>query len=216
MLGERPKSQNRQALDIVAKDSGYPDLILRPLSAKLLPPTKPERDGRVDREQLLDIRGRSRKPQMALAKAFGITEYPSPAGGCLLTDPAYSRRLKELFDHDADAPADDVRLLAVGRHLRLAERTKLVLGRDHAENLKLETLLKPGDVKLFVVGIPGPTGLLRGEATEDLKRLAGAICARYSDAPAGAEVPVRFITGDREEQFAVAPAAQELIAPLMI
>ena len=216
VLGERPKSQNRTALDVVARESGYPDLVLRPLSAKLLPETRPERDGLVDRERLLDIQGRSRKRQMALAETYGITDYPTPAGGCLLTDPGYSRRLRELLARCPDAPADDVRLLAVGRHLRLAQDTKLVLGRNQAENEKLEGLLRPGDVKLLVRGFPGPTGLLRGPADQELRRLAGAICARYSDAPAGEEVPVHFFTGDAEEELSVVPAAPETIEPLLI
>jgi hypothetical protein len=216
VLGERPKSQNRSALAIVARESGYPDLVLRPLSAKLLEPTKPEREGLIDREKLLDIEGRSRKRQMALAKEFGITDYPTPAGGCRLTDPGYSRRLRELLEHDPSADADDVRLLALGRRLRLAEKTMLVLGRNRLENEKLETLLRPGDVKLMVRGFPGPTGLLRGPVDNALKRLAAAICARYSDAPAGVEVPVHFFIGGAEEEIAVAAASGESIEPLII
>ena len=216
VLGERPKSQNRQALDIVAKESGYADLILRPLSAKLLPPTKPEREGLIDRERLMDIQGRSRKPQMALAEKYGITDYPSPAGGCLLTDPGYSRRLKELFEHDADPSADDVRLLSVGRHLRLSQRAKLVLGRNHNENEKLQALIRTGDTKLHVRDIPGPIGLLRGQTTDDINRHAAAITARYSDAPAGAEVPVRLVTDGNEETLHVVPADPESVRSLLV
>jgi hypothetical protein len=224
VLGERPKSQNRPALGIVAKESGYPDLVLRPLSAKLLDPTKPEREGLVDRERLLDIQGRSRKRQMALAVEFGITEYPSPAGGCRLTDPGFSRRLRELLDRDPQADADDMRLLALGRHLRLAEKTRLVLGRNKEENEKLEAFFRPGDVKLFVRGVMGPTGLLRGPAGAELKALAASICARYSDAPRDNASPVRFIpipaatngAAAVEEEVSVMPAPAEVIDPLII
>jgi hypothetical protein len=223
VLGERPKSQNRQALGIVAGESGYPELVLRPLSAKLLEPTRPEREKLVDRERLLDIEGRSRKRQIALAREFGITEYPTPAGGCRLTDPGYSRRLRELLDHDPDAAADDVRLLALGRHLRLAEKTRLVLGRNKDENEKLEGLFRPGDVKLFVCGIMGPTGLIRGPADAELKRLAGSICARYSDAPRDKAAPVRLVfipdktnATAAEEELNVVPAPSEAVHPLII
>jgi len=224
VLGERPKSQNRTALGIVAKESGYPDLVLRPLSAKLLEPTKPEREHLVDRERLLDIEGRSRKRQIALAAEFGITEYPTPAGGCRLTDPGYSRRLRDLLDRAPDADAGDMRLLALGRHLRLAEKTKLVLGRNKEENEALEALFRPGDVRLFVRGVMGPTGLLRGPADAERKRLAASICVRYSDAPRDIPSPVRFVsvplaTGGApgvEEEVSVLPAPGETIDPLII
>jgi tRNA-uridine 2-sulfurtransferase len=223
VLGERPKSQSLPALGIVAKESGYPDLVLRPLSAKLLKATKPEREGLVDRERLLDFRGRSRKRQMALAAEFGLTEYPSPAGGCRLTDPGYSRRLRELLDRDPQAGADDMRLLTLGRHLRLAEKTRLVLGRNKEENEKLEAFFRPGDVKLFVRGVMGPTGLLRGPTDAERKALAASICVRYSDAPRDKASPVRFVpipsatTGAAgEEELSALPAPSELIDPLII
>jgi tRNA-uridine 2-sulfurtransferase len=223
VLGERPKSQNLPALGIVAKESGYPDLVLRPLSAKLLKATKPEREGLVDRERLLDFRGRSRKRQMALAAEFGITEYPSPAGGCPLTDQGYSRRLRDLLDRDPQAGADDMRLLALGRHLRLAEKTRLVLGRNKEENEKLEGVFRPGDVKVFVRGVMGPTGLLRGPADPELKRLAASICVRYSDAPRDKASPVRFVpipattsAAGVEEELSALPAPSEVIDPRII
>jgi hypothetical protein len=211
-------------LAVVAKESGYPDLVLRPLSAKLLDPTKPERERLVDRERLLDFRGRSRKRQMALAAEFGITEYPSPAGGCRLTDPGYSRRLRDLLDRESDAGADDMRLLALGRHLRLAEKTRFVLGRNKEENEKLEGLFRPGDLKLFVRGVMGPTGLLRGSADEGARRLAASICVRYSDAPRDKASPVRLVpipntmTGAAgvEEELSATPAPAEVIDPRII
>ena len=216
VLGERPKSQNRQALGIVAKECGYPDLVLRPLSAKHLDPTRPEREGLVDRERLLDLEGRSRKPQMTLAEQWGITDYPTPAGGCLLTEPAYAKKLRELWNHTPDASADDVRLLAVGRHLRLAEQTKLVVGRKEAENDRLETLVRPGDVKLFVFGIPGPVAILRGPADADTRRLAAEITARYSDASPDAPVAVVLSTDGVETTLTVTPAEPENCTALLV
>ena len=216
VLNERPMSQTRAALDVVAKESGYRDRILRPLSAKLLVPTKPEREGLVDREKLLAFSGRSRKPQMELAKKFGIDKYPSPAGGCSLTDPGYSHRLRELLDHDPQTSIDDVRLLSLGRHFRLGAKTKLVLGRNKEENDRLEAAFRPNDAKLFTVGVMGPTGLLRGPVDEACRRLAASICARYSDAPRESEAAVRFAVGDAQEDLRVLPGAQDVIDPLFI
>ena len=216
VLGERPKSQNRRALDIVAKESGYPDLVLRPLSAKHLEPTRPERDGVIDRERLLDFHGRSRKPQLALAEKYGITEFPTPAGGCLLTDPRYSRKLRELWEKSPDASVDDIRLLAVGRHLRLSDTTKLVIGRKKEENDRLDALMRPRDTRLFVFGVPGPVGILRGPADENTRRLAAEITARYSDAPADARVTVVLTTGGVDAQLTVTPANRDATASLLI
>ena len=216
VLNERPMSQTRPSLDIVAKDSGYADVILRPLSAKLLPPTKPEREGLIDREKLLALSGRSRKPQMELAKQYGITDYPSPAGGCLLTDPAYSKRLRDLLDHDPNPSIDDVRLLSLGRHFRLGERTKLILGRDESENDAIESFIRPVDARLSVVDVMGPTGLLRGPADEAMLRLAAAICCRYSDAPRESESAIRIDLAGAPCDISLLPAAQDAIDPLHI
>lgn len=181
VLGERPKSQNRQALEQVARFSGAGDLLLRPLSAKLLPPTRPEREGWVDRGRLLDIRGRSRKRQMELAEAWGITGYPSPAGGCLLTDPGFSRRLGELLKKVPDFDGEDAELIKVGR-LFWAGDTLIVLGRRHEENERLERIALASDLLLKEKGRPGPTALLRvyprgsspgGEEIKEAARLLG-------------------------------------------
>ena len=118
VLGERPMSQNKQSLQVVARQSGFEDLILRPLSAKLLPVTKPESSGLVNREKLLDIKGRSRKKPMELTRYFGITEYPTPAGGCLLTDKHFSNRLRDLLAYDPETTHRNLELLSAGRHFR--------------------------------------------------------------------------------------------------
>lgn len=177
VLGERPKSQNRQALELVARFSGAGDLLLRPLSAKLLPPTRPEVLGWVDREKLLDIKGRSRKTQMRLAEEWGIEEYQTPAGGCLLTDPGFSRRLKALMEAKRDFDAADVELVKVGRQFWLRGNL-LVLGRKHAENERLWQLYREGDRVFKERERPGPTALWRPYAPdarfteEDLREVA--------------------------------------------
>ena len=160
VLGERPKSQNRQALELVANLSGAGDLLVRPLSAQLLPETLPEREGWVKRDCLLDLSGRSRRRQMDLAQEWGIGEYDTPAGGCLLTDAAFSARLRELMARVPGFDGDDAELTKVGRHTWIGS-TLIVLGRRHEENLRLMGLAMPTDMLLREKGNPGPTALLR-------------------------------------------------------
>jgi hypothetical protein len=182
VLGQRPMSQNIQALGVVARESGFPHRILRPLSALRLLPTPVEEAGLVDRQRLLGFSGRSRKPQMALAASYGLTGYPSPAGGCLLTDPIFSIRLKELRAAGPDLGVHEVELLKWGRHFRLpGGRGKLVVGRKQSENEALERLARPEDVLLTVMDVPGPTALLVGGDEQDLD-LAASITVAYSDA----------------------------------
>jgi len=179
VLGERPMSQRKDALHIIERDAGVKGILLRPLSAKLLEETVPEREGVVDREKLLDIRGRSRKPQMALAKKFEIKEYPSPAGGCLLTDPGFAKRVKDLIRHDA-LSVDDLVLLAVGRHFRLSKAAKLIVGRDKRENGLLGSLVKPDDIVFKLKDHEGPLSILRGEADKVSIELAAGITAYHT------------------------------------
>ncbi len=177
VLGERPKSQNRRALGLVAEISGARDLLLRPLSAKLLPPTRPEILGWVERSKLMDIKGRSRKRQMQLAEEWGIREYQTPAGGCLLTDPGFSRRLKDLMEAKKDFDAGDVELVKVGRQFWIRGNL-LVLGRRHDENERLWELCRPGDRLFKEKDRPGPTALWRPVAPgmelgqDDLEEIA--------------------------------------------
>ena len=130
VLGERPMSQNKNSLKIVARESGFEEFIIRPLSARLLPVTKPEKEGVVDREKLLDIQGRSRKRQIELIKQFGIAYYPEPAGGCKLTDLAFSNRLKDLLKNNEKMLKRDLELLSVGRHLRINSNVKIIVGKN--------------------------------------------------------------------------------------
>jgi tRNA U34 2-thiouridine synthase MnmA/TrmU len=186
VLGQRPMSQTKPSLRYVEKWSGFDGYVLRPLSAKLLPPTIPEERGLVDRDRLLDISGRSRKPQMELAEAYGVKDYPSPGGGCLLTDPGFSRRLKDLLDRQGDLKERDFELLKYGRHFRLANNHKVVVGRTKDDNRHISRLINPEtDMELGMVGIPGPIVLIPSGAPEEIVRKAASLCAAYSKADDG-------------------------------
>ncbi|MEK7160695.1 MAG: tRNA 4-thiouridine(8) synthase ThiI [Patescibacteria group bacterium] len=167
VLGERPMSQHKQALDIVAKDADLKGYLLRPLSAKLLEPTIAEQKGLVDRAKLLDISGRSRKRQMALAKKYGVKEYPTPAGGCALTQKGFSDRLRELMKHKPDFNSFDVDLVRFGRHFFYPELVEggdslqVILGRNQEENEILASLARPGNILIEPDNWPGPTALMR-------------------------------------------------------
>lgn len=190
VLGQRPMSQNRGSLNLVAKESGMAELLLRPLSAKLLKTTRPELEGWVDRERLLNLSGRGRKRQIDLAAEYGITSYPAPAGGCLLTDPRYAQRIKELLQQQERPGHRDLELLKWGRHFRLPGGAKAVVGRTQRDNEAIESLKLPGDYCLKVEEVPGPIVLVNGEASEgDLQEAAG-LAAAYSDAPSSAAVQV--------------------------
>lgn len=215
VLGQRPMSQRRDALDIIDRESRLKGHVLRPLSAKLLRSTVPEDTGIVDRELLYGFSGRSRKPQMALADEFGLTDYPAPAGGCLLTEPNYSHRLRELLDHDSNPSLSDYLLLRVGRHFRLSPGCKVIIGRNQAENENLSRIQESGDVFLRVPGFGSPITLVRGGTDKDVIT-AAALCARYSDAKHLQEVTVSVIRDGKELRLAVPPAEGHVIAGLKI
>jgi len=214
VLGQRPMSQNRQALGVVARESGVGDRLLRPMSAKLLDVTAPEREGLVDRERLLDVEGRQRTRQMALAEKYGIRDYPTPAGGCLLTEKIYSKRLAEAFDHGEDS-LEIVELLSLGRHFRLPSGARLVVGRDEAENDELLRRKPVGAVVIDAGDLPGPVGLLLptgGSGADSDRILAARICARYSDKRKEKFARV-VIAGEAAD---VEPASEEESARLLI
>jgi tRNA U34 2-thiouridine synthase MnmA/TrmU len=181
VLGQRPMSQHRKALEIIEKESGLSDLLLRPLCAGLLAETLPEKQGWVKRQRLFKFSGRERRPQIELAKEFNINKYPNPAGGCLLTDPQFSSRLKDLIRHQA-LDLKNVELLKIGRHFRLSEQAKLIVGRNEEENQELEARAYNGDY-LFMppAELAGPACLGRGEFDAGLIRLSSAIACRYCD-----------------------------------
>jgi len=195
VIGQRPMSQRKQAIMTIEKESGLKGLIVRPLSAKIFEPTVPEKEGIVDRNKLLDIQGRRRNQQMALAKEFNINDYPCPAGGCLLTDKGFSDRIKDLFKYVPGYDINDLHLLKVGRHFRISDNLKFIVGRDDKENEKLMGLSKKGDFIFDVLDIPSAIGLARssetnlssppeanpaGLAQKDIETMA-SILARYSD-----------------------------------
>ena len=217
VLGQRPMSQTLPSLQYVAKRSGYAGYILRPLSAKKLAPTIPEINGLVDREKLLDFSGRSRKPQMELAKALGVTRYPAPAGGCLLTDEGYTRRLADLFAHQQDLPEQELELLKHGRHFRLDSQTKAVVGRDRQDNEHIMSLANPVlDAVFSTVNVPGPLVLVpRGGSRQGLD-LAAALCLAYAKAPKDRPSPVKMSFKGQESTRLLPPCSRENFVPYLL
>ncbi len=204
VVGQRPMSQTKPSLRCVEKAAGLVGYVLRPLSAKLLPITIPEEKGWVNREALLSFSGRSRKPQMALAKELGITDYPAPAGGCLLTDVAFSRRLKDLFAHQEKYIERDFELLKMGRHFRLSSTSKIIVGRTQKDNQKIKNLShQQGDILLKVAGFPGPVALIPQGAEAETILTGAALCAGYSKAPAGRETMVNVTKNGNVESVTV-------------
>jgi tRNA U34 2-thiouridine synthase MnmA/TrmU len=216
VLGQRPMSQNRGSLNLIARESGFADLLLRPLSAKLLKTTAPEVRGWVDRERLLNLSGRGRKRQMALAAAYGITRYPAPAGGCLLTDPGYASRLKELLGHVQEASRPDLELLKYGRHFRLPRGAKVVVGRTQRENEAIQALKSPGNFLLQVDQYPGPLVLGCGAESEADLAAAVELAAAYSDAPPGAPVTVTVKNGGPEQVFQLTTPTKDQFKPWLV
>lgn len=205
VLGQRPMSQNADALRSVANYSGHPERILRPMSAHLLPITPMEEQGLVNREQLLDIQGRSRKPQEALAKEWGLTDFPSSGGGCLLTEIHFSDRLRDLFDHQPDCTVEDVELLKIGRQFRLSKQAKLTLGRHQKDNEAIREAAKDTYIVLRALGVSGPLGLISGQSTAEDLKVAGAIVASYGKGKDQEKVEILAETLEGEQHFSVAP-----------
>lgn len=179
VLGERPMSQRKDALNLIEKRAEVRGILLRPLTAKNLNPTKPELEGVVGREKLLDIRGRSRKPQIALAEKLGITKYPNPAGGCLLTDPGFAKKVKDAMKHD-EFSVENLAILSIGRHFRFSPATRLVVGRDAEENDILLSLVKGDDIIFKLKDYQGPISVLRGKADRDMISFAASIVSYHT------------------------------------
>lgn len=201
VLGQRPMSQNYQALEKVkGLNAGLEDLIVRPLSAKLLPPSLPEREGWIDRNRLLDIQGRSRKTQMELVEEYGIVDYPTPGGGCLLTDPAYSMRLRVL-ENDGyleDDYAFLFHLLKVGRFFRFEKGRYLFVGREKADNDRIDSFKDLGSVYIRSKDVPGPHILGYGDLAEEEIKFGAELFSRYSKVK-GKESVVLLINGESVE-----------------
>jgi len=232
VLGQRPMSQTRPSLRYVEKHSGFDGHILRPLSAVRLPETIPEKKGLVNRESLLGITGRSRKPQIEIAKKYGVADYPAPAGGCLLTDKGYSARLKDLFANQDQHTENELHLMKYGRHFRINADLKVIVGRSKDENSRIAELRDPAaNVLLKTDRFPGPTVLMTGPtalitdptalitdqgAMKDI-HLAASICLGYSKAPRQGEHPVLVsIPGDEKITIMAQALDPDRVKNLMI
>lgn len=210
VIGQRPMSQRRDTMPVIARESGAGDRLVRPLCGRLLPPTLPEREGWIQRENLLDFSGRSRKPQMALAAKFGIEEYAQPAGGCcFLTNESYSAKLADLWQarQRREYELDDIMLLKVGRHLRPRPHFKLIIGREEGENNYLEGYRHQFS-HVRTISHPGPFVLIDGEARVDDMELIARLAARFSQGRDTECVDVEINTPpDRVQRLNVVPFA---------
>ncbi|MFA9398860.1 MAG: tRNA 4-thiouridine(8) synthase ThiI [Clostridiaceae bacterium] len=218
VLNQRPMSQKKSGLDIVKRDSNFSDKILRPLCAKMLPPTEMELNGLVDREKLLDISGRSRKRQMELAEMWNIKDYPSPAGGCSLTEPNFSRRLKDLMDHNEFPTQEEVESLKLGRHFRVSDNVKVISSRTEEEGNAMKKLLNDNNTIFIAKNFNGSLIVLIGEGnTKDLE-IAAKITARYSKGKNENKVLVNYgkFGAAFDESVEVKPATEEEINQYII
>jgi tRNA-uridine 2-sulfurtransferase len=218
VLFQRPMSQNNRALHIIEKETGMESKVLRPLSAKHFPPTDAEITGLIRRENMGDIKGRSRKGQLTLAKHFGMSDPPNAAGGCLLTDPGFSKRVKDILDHCNDVPTlNDIELLKVGRHFRITYDAKLVVGRNKDENEVIKSLATDRDIVIEVKDYVGPTCIVRCKNYDDsLLVKCAAIAARYSDAPREDLCKVSITVNGDNSEVTVMPADLETIEMMRI
>jgi tRNA-specific 2-thiouridylase len=192
VLGQRPMSQRRDALEVIERDADMRGMILRPLSATLLQPTQAELTGLVQRDKLLGVSGRSRAVQLQLAERFGIRGYSTPTGRCLLADKNFAEKLRDLFEDKQAVTPDDVRLLTIGRHYRMDAGIKIVLGRDNEENTMLMSMA-PRGYRLFVPhGFPGPVALLTGNPTQDIKQAVGRLIITYSKHVPGRHYRIQY------------------------
>jgi tRNA-specific 2-thiouridylase len=219
VLGQRPMSQHRQALDIIERESGLAGRLLRPLSAHLLPPTIPEQEGLIRRDLMLDLNGRGRSPQLAIAKERGMEVFGCPSGGCLLTDPAIARRLKDVFERCPGWDERDARLTTLGRHFRLHQGLKVILGRDATENARLEQMAgrEPplGATPLSRGPLPvisftedrGPTAVLRGLYSEKDLVTVGRLLRHFAPKLTATHVQVSMRSDGQVSTFAAGDSA---------
>ena len=213
VVGQRPKSQRAETMPIVQEESGAGDLLVRPLCAKKLPPTLPEREGWIDREKLFEFSGRTRKPQMALAEQYNFKDYATPAGGCcFLTDETYSRKLVDMWQarSEREYDLDDIMLLKVGRHIRPRPHFKLIVGREEGENKYLEGYKKQFTY-LRSTSHTGPLVLIDGKVNDDDLELAARLTARFGHGKNADEVTIKatFTDGSvKELQVAPLPPSQ--------
>ncbi len=203
VLGQRPMSQRRDTLRLIERESGLEGLLLRPLSAKHFAPTIPETEGWVDRERLLAIQGRSRKEQMQLADELDVKNYPCPAGGCLLTELSFVSKVKDVFDHSDTLNPRDFRLLKLGRHFRIGERTKVIVGRNEAENHVLEAAVQGGEAALRWEEGGSPLTVVMGKLDVTALETAAKILLRYTKAAPAQECTIKVVADSSEKQMIV-------------
>lgn len=203
VLGQRPMSQRRHTLQIIEKESGLQGLLLRPLSAKHFKPTIPETEGWVDRSRLLAIQGRSRKDQIDLAEELDVTNYPCPAGGCMLTEVSFAPKVRDVFDHSGELNMRDFRLLKLGRHFRLGEKTKLLVGRNEVENEALLSQMHPGEAAVRWIDGGSPIGLIVGEVTSEFLETSAKIILRYTKADSGSPCSIKVNRSASEDIITV-------------
>lgn len=216
VLGQRPMSQRREAMSLIDKEAGVEGLILRPLSASFLTETEMVRSGLIDLDKLPSISGRSRKEQIKLAEEKEIKDYPCPAGGCLLTDPAFGKRLRESFKHGENSLKEILRL-KVGRHFRLKNGVKIIVGRNETDNDQLENMQAEGEYLLQVEAIPGPVALLKADCDEATLKMAAGICVSYSDFDKNEPAPVLVRKKDGKSDMIKADKVDiKVISELMI
>ena len=208
VVNQRPMSQNRRSLAIVAKDCGVEDILIRPLSAQLLEPTKPELEGKIDRSRLCAIEGRSRHEQQALAEHFGLKEYPSSAGGCLLTEKLFCNKLRDVKARGQLRDRTELQLLKMGRHFVLPGGAKFIIGRNQTDNERLQKTIVDGRLLLRPIGTPGPSCLISAGASDEDLAIAKTLCAAYCDASATGYVRIRVFGPDP------APLSEETITPM--
>lgn len=197
VLGQRPMSQKKRDFEKIERDNNLVGRILRPLSAKLLPVTEPERAGIIDRSKLYDIQGRSRQDLVRIAEQFGITEIPQPSPGCALTTPPFAKKVKDVFDHNPDYKRWEFEILKVGRHFRLDVDCKVILSRNESEGEYLESFRPEGTVLLTCANFAGPTALLAGEKTPERLRQSAALVLRYAQKPL--PEPCEILVRDHEK-----------------
>jgi tRNA-specific 2-thiouridylase len=203
VLGQRPMSQRRDTLRVIERESGLEGLLLRPLSAQHFEPTIPEKEGWVNRDRLLSIKGRSRKDLFTLAEELDVKNYPCPAGGCLLTELSFVPKVKDVFEHSDKLNLRDFRLLKIGRHFRIGNRSKIIIGRNEADNDLLETVRQPEEAAITWLDGNTPVGVIIGTQSDDLHNLAARILLRYTRAEPDTSCRIELRVNGAEHRLSV-------------